>query len=263
MIRPAVAQEWVLPEIRKIGISDLNEAFWLGVDDYKRFWLDSLVLFALLVPLAAVVVAGVVYNSRFIHLIFPLVSGVSLVAPAAAVVFYQESRWREQGGMSAPMSRSGISVAAIGRVALLAALLFGVLAAWLLAADAIYQSSFDGVVALSAQQLWSQVFGTEAGAHMALTGAVVGFFFAVLVFCLSVTSFPMLIDRDVSVSMAMATSIKVVLENPRIMAYWAIFVAGSLFVATVPLLLGHAIVLPLLGHASWHLYRRVVRSGLE
>jgi uncharacterized membrane protein len=89
-------------------------------------------------------------------------------------------------------------------------------------------------------------------------GVSVGFLFALLVLTISVVSFPLLLDRDVGLYTAVMTSIRAVLANPAPMAIWGLIVAGGLVIGSIPLLLGLAIVMPVLGHATWHLYRKVV-----
>lgn len=265
MAQVATAQGIELPAVRTLSISDLTDVLSLGIRDFKYFWYNSVFLLAIVIPLAAWIIDIVVYDNRFLHLIFPLVSGLSLVAPVAAIVFYQQSRWREQAGRGADGRRHVYSIGAkaMARIFTLAVLLFGVLASWLLVADGLYQACFDGDVALKPSEFWHQVFYTQAGADMAIIGTVLGLFFAILVFCFSVTSFPLLIDRDVGVPVAVATSIRVVATNPKVMAYWAVFIAGALFLASLPLLLGLTVVLPVLGHASWHLYRRAVGNDMH
>ena len=199
MAQDVIEQRFDLPEVRRIRISELNEALALGIDDFKHFWFNSVILLALIIPLAAMLVGVAFHNAPFLHLIFPLISGLSLVAPIAAIAFYQESRWREQIVNNQPIPFYKVSGLAIARIAILATVLFGILAGWLLLADGLYRTSFDGVVALSPKQFWDQVYYTSAGQTMAVTGTLIGLCFAFIVFCLSVTSFPMLIDRDVPV----------------------------------------------------------------
>ena len=95
---------------------------------------------------------------------------------------------------------------------------------------------------------------------MTIVGIAVGFVFALAVLVLSVVSFPLLLDRDVGMGTAIATSIEVVAANPGTMALWGLIVAGLLVLGSIPLLLGLAIVFPVLGHATWHLYRKVAAS---
>ena len=103
------------------------------------------------------------------------------------------------------------------------------------------------------------VFGTLAGWTMAIAGAVTGFLFALVVLTIGLVSFPIMLDRNIGVIGAVLTSMRVVQKNPIAAARWGIIVAGLLAIASVPAFLGHIIVMPLLGHATWHLYRKAVR----
>ena len=102
------------------------------------------------------------------------------------------------------------------------------------------------------------VFTTSAGWTMILVGVGVGFLFALLVLAISVVSFPLLLDRDVGFDAAVWTSIRAVAANPGSMAIWGLIVAGGLVIGSIPVFLGLVIVMPVLGHATWHLYRKVV-----
>ena len=89
-------------------------------------------------------------------------------------------------------------------------------------------------------------------------GMAVGFLFALVVLIISVVSFPLLLDRNVGVGTAIATSVQAVRTNPGAMAMWGLIIASALLLGAIPLLVGLAVVLPVLGHATWHLYRKVV-----
>ena len=95
---------------------------------------------------------------------------------------------------------------------------------------------------------------------MIVLGIGVGFLFAVLVLAISVVSFPLLLDRKVGVAMAVWTSVRVTMANPRTMAVWGLIIVGGLVLGSIPLLVGLAVVMPVLGHATWHLYRKTVTS---
>jgi uncharacterized membrane protein len=104
----------------------------------------------------------------------------------------------------------------------------------------------------------AQAFGSTEGWTMMLLGSLVGFVFALVALAVSVVSFPLLLDRAVGLPVAVATSLRVTRENPRVILSWGALVAGLLVLGSLPLLLGLVVVLPLLGHATWHLYRRAV-----
>jgi uncharacterized membrane protein len=99
---------------------------------------------------------------------------------------------------------------------------------------------------------------SSAGWSLIVVGVGLGFLFAVLVLTISVISFPMLLDRDVGLFTAVATSIHAVVANPVPMAVWGLIVAGGLVLGSLPALLGLIVVMPVLGHATWHLYRKLV-----
>jgi uncharacterized membrane protein len=105
------------------------------------------------------------------------------------------------------------------------------------------------------------VFLTPQGWAMIVSGMVVGFLFAVFAMAVSVVSFPMLLDTNCGASMAVKTSLRVVAANPTVMAMWGLIVAVALLLGSIPALLGLIVVMPVLGHATWHLYRRAVGPG--
>jgi len=130
--------------------------------------------------------------------------------------------------------------------------------AWLGAAQLIYDQIFSGAVPASFEEFLRQVLTTPAGRQLIIVGNSVGFLFALVVLVTGVVSFPMLVDRNVSATTAVRTSVRAVLENPATMAMWGLFVAGALILGALPFFIGLAIVLPILGHSTWHLYRKVV-----
>ena len=93
---------------------------------------------------------------------------------------------------------------------------------------------------------------------MIVVGIGVGFLFALLVLAISVVSFPLLLDRNAGIGTAVSTSMRAVAASPGTMALWGLIVAAGLVIGSVPLFLGLVVILPVLGHATWHLYRRVV-----
>ena len=125
-------------------------------------------------------------------------------------------------------------------------------------AQAIYVKNFGTVGPVSITEFAADLFTTPSGLSLIVYGTGAGFLFAVVVFTISVISFPMLLDRDVSLITAVATSIRAVAANPVTMAAWGLIVAYIMLIAALPFFLGLAIALPVLGHSTWHLYRKVV-----
>jgi uncharacterized membrane protein len=128
--------------------------------------------------------------------------------------------------------------------------------AWLLAADSIFAATLGRLP--PGTDLRQALFDTPEGWRMIWLGNLVGFCFAAAVLVLTAISFPILLDRDGSVGEAVATSVRAFVVNPLPMAAWGLIVAVLLFLGSLPLFVGLAVVLPVLGHATWHLYRAVV-----
>jgi len=130
--------------------------------------------------------------------------------------------------------------------------------AWIGTAEAIYEALFGDAPAASLSGFLHQIFETAEGRRLTMIGVGIGFLFALLTFSISVVAFPLLVDRDVSAPAAIVTSVKAVLASPVTMMAWAAIIAAALFAGSLPLFLGLAVVLPVLGHASWHIYRKAV-----
>jgi uncharacterized membrane protein len=129
---------------------------------------------------------------------------------------------------------------------------------WLAVANAIYVAWFGYAPAASIPDFLRQIFTTPEGWSLIVIGNGVGFLFALLVLVISAVSFPLLLDRNVGAHVAILTSVRAVAANPGPMALWGLIVALLLVVGSIPFFIGLAIVVPVLGHATWHLYRRVV-----
>ena len=146
-------------------------------------------------------------------------------------------------------------------IALSVAAVLAIFLLWLLAGNLIYDVTLGPEPPVSIASFARDVFTTRAGWAMIVAGVGIGFLFALLVLAISVVSFPLLLDRDVGLAAAVWTSIRAVAANPGPMAVWGLIVAGSLVIGLIPAFLGLIIVIPLLGHATWHLYRKVVEPS--
>ncbi len=248
----------VMPEIRKIQISDLMVALKKGYDD---FLLKPTFIFflAIIYPVMALFLARFIAGLDVLPYLWPIIAGGTLIAPVAAVGLYEVSRLLEEGRtVSLRNAFNLLNYKSLRYVLVLSVVLGLAWALWLFTAHVIYERSMGGYVPATFAEFFDKVLFTEAGQYLIYVGFSVGALFAAVIFAISVVSFPMIIDRDVTTAEAIATSLRVVLTNPVTMFVWALIIAFSMAVATIPFMFGLAIVLPILGHATWHLYRLAV-----
>ena len=251
----------VRPQIRKIGLDDLRTALARGVDDFKEMP-SHLMFLSVIYVVIGVMLAALTFSSNALPLLFPLASGFALVGPFAAIGLYEISRRRELG-LDATW-RHAIDVVrspSIPSIVALGLMLMGLLVAWLLAAQALYESLYGSMAPASLPAFLAEVLTTQRGWQLIVLGNLIGFVFAAVVLSISVVSFPLLLDRDVGLAVAIDTSVRAVLANPIPIAAWGLVVAAALLAGSLPLFVGLAVVMPILGHASWHLYRRTVEAA--
>lgn len=246
------------PSIRRIDLSDLKDALRRGLDDFSHCRTD-VVFLAIVYAVAGLILARVAFHYEMIRLVFPLASGFALLGPVAAVGLYEMSRQREREGTANWAHAFGmVRSPSFGAIFLLGLILLAVFLLWLGAAEVIYWFTLGAAPVASVDAFVRGVFTTEAGWTMIAVGLGVGFLFALAVLAISVVSFPLLLDREVGLGTAIATSVRAVAANPGPMATWGLIVAAGLVIGTIPLFLGLIVVMPVLGHATWHLYRKVV-----
>jgi len=258
---PAEAAHAVVPRVRRIGLADLRIALARGLEDFAANRTDVVFLCAIY-PLVGLVLARIASGYGVVPLLFPLASGFALVGPLAAVGLNEMSRRREQGAEVSWVDAFGVLRApSIGAIVGLGLLLMAIFALWLVTAEAIYVVTLGPKPPVSIAAFAHDVFFTAAGWAMIVAGVGIGFLFALLVLTISVVSFPLLLDHNVRLDTAVGTSVRAVVANPGPMAAWGLIIAAGLVFGSVPLLLGLVVVMPVLGHATWHLYRRVVVVG--
>ena len=251
------------PVIRKIGLADLKDALARGIDDFLAMPSHAVFL-CLIYPIVGFVLARLVLGYNVLPMLFPLAAGFALVGPFAAIGLYEMSRRRELGmDVSWRHALDVFRSPSIGPILVLGLFLVAIFLTWLAVAQAIYVANFGYTPAASMPDFIQQVFGTPAGWALIIVGNGVGFLFAALVLTLSVVSFPLLLDRDVGAATAVLTSVRAVLANPVMIALWGLIVAALLALGSIPAFFGLAVVMPVLGHATWHLYRKVVEPDLS
>jgi uncharacterized membrane protein len=258
---PAVS-EMEAVSVRKLDLHDLRIALDQGWKDFLDLRGD-LVFIGLIYP--AVVVLAIIYafQQSILPLIFPLLAGSILFGPAVAAGFYELARRREQGMDT--RYRHFLDVlrgpAAFPLFAL-STMLFLLFMAWITAAWLIYLATLGTAEPEAATSVWTflqAVVSTPAGWKMIVIGNLVGLVFVILALAISVVSFPMVVDKPaLGAGDALRTSFQVVRRSPVTVAVWGLIVATMLVVGSLPAFIGLAVVLPVLGYSTWHLYTRAV-----
>lgn len=260
-VMAGAGETFARPAIRRIGIADITDALGRGLDDFM-VKPSHYVFLGIIYPLVGVVLAYWTSGQETLPLLFPLMSGFALVGPFAAIGLYEISRRREKGlDISWRRALALRHSPALPSIAVVGIMLLAIFVAWLLAAKGLYLWLFGSDAPASTGSFFREVLTTDHGWALILIGCLVGFLFALVVLCTTVIAFPMLIDRDCGAVAAVETSARAVMANPLPMALWGLTVAAALFVGSLPLFAGLALVVPILGHATWHLYRKVVEPG--
>jgi uncharacterized membrane protein len=248
------------PQIRTIAVADLRDVLARGFDDFVAKP-THIIFLGLIYPIVGLILARMTFGYEMLPLLFPLIAGFALVGPVAAVGLYELSRRREQGhDIVWTDALKVVHSPSIGAITILGAVLLAIFVGWMATALGIYRLVFGDAVPASVIGFATEVLTTPAGWTLIVVGIAVGFLFAALVLTISVVSFPLLLDRDVGPTMAVVTSVRAVAANPAPMAAWGLIVAAGLVVGSLPLFVGLAVVVPVLGHATWHLYRKVVAA---
>lgn len=248
------------PRIHTLSVSDLPSVLKLGTEDFLAKPSHG-VFITLIYGLIALFTALIGLGENFLPLLFPLLAGSAIIGPLAASGLYELSRRREQGldyswhhvfdVIYAP-SRAGIAAMGIGL-----AILF---AAWLMSAQLLYTAFMPNSQPDSFVAMWQQVFSSSAGWSLLIVGSAIGFVYSVVVYAATVVSLPMMLHHKVSLGKAVLTSLRAVQQNWRAMAAWYCIVVTMVILGAIPLFLGLAVIAPILGHATWHLYRKTIRA---
>lgn len=245
------------PVVRVVGARDVAEALAQGMRDFQaapRFGL----LFGTLYAAGGLVVVLSVTALGMTYLAYPLAAGFALIGPFVAGGLYEVSRRRELGQpiafsdlWTAVRSRSEVGWMAFVTVFIFIVWMYQV--RFLMALFLGFNASFS-----SLSEFLTVVLTTQEGLMFLAVGNVIGALLSLTLFSLTVISFPLVLDRDVDIVTAMITSIRTVAASPRVMLGWAGVIAVLLVLSVLPLFLGLVVTLPVLGHATWHLYRRAI-----
>jgi uncharacterized membrane protein len=244
--------------VKTIELADLREALQAGWEDFKAIPTHAVML-AVIYPVLGLVLARTVHGLAVLPLLFPLAAGFAMLGPFAALGLYELSRLREKG--QEPSASDALAVfksASIGSILTLGFILLILFLVWVATAQSIYNANFGTTPASDIPGFFHQVLTTTPGHKLILFGCGAGFVFAIISLCISVVSFPLLLDRHANVADAVLTSLRAVAANPVTMAAWGLIVTALLVLGTLPFFLGLTVVIPVLGHATWHLYRKLI-----
>ncbi len=264
--RPGVELRWPAsaiwrpgePAVRAIGLTDLRDAVAKGIEDFNAVPTHAVFL-GIIYAVLGIILFRLAFGYDVLPLVYPMLAGFILLGPCAAIALYELSRRRERGlDVSAEHLLEVFRSPSIGAIVRLGLVLLALFFAWLVAAKTMYAQIMGGAVPASLGEFSHQVLTTSAGWQLIVVGNAVGFVFAAVALIISVVSFPMLVDRNVGAATAVRTSVRAVAANPLTMSAWGLFVVAALIVGSLPLFFGLAVVFPVLGHATWHLYRRIV-----
>jgi uncharacterized membrane protein len=250
-----------LPAVRKIGLADIEEALAKGLAD---FWAmpSHAVFLSILYPIVGLILVVMTSGQNLLPLLYPILSGFALVGPFAALGLYEVSRRRELGLETTWLHAYDVlrspSVPAIAVLGLILTVIFVL---WIATAEGLYSVLFRQTGPQAYLDFLKEVFTTSHGWTLVIVGNILGLAYMIAVFSMSVVSFPLLLDRDVGAAIAIKTSFRAVIANPLPMALWGLIVAVLLLLGMLALIVGLAVVIPVLGHATWHLYRRVVEPA--
>ena len=229
--------------MRQITWSDLLHSLKAGYEDF----LDvptHVVLVALIYAVVCIFLITGTFHYPMLPLAFPITAGLAFVAPAAAISLYELSRCREAKlNHSLAHALKIVHSPSLGAIIVFGLLLAAICLTWLWIANACYTA----------------LFHTEGS--LVVIETALGCVFAGLLFTISVIALPLLLDRDVGMAVALLASIRVVAANPAMMARWGLIVMVMLVIGAMPFFVCWSVVVPVLGHASWHLYRRAIEPA--
>jgi uncharacterized membrane protein len=247
------------PAIQKIGLADVRAALRQGLEDFFAARTDVIFL-CLIYPVIGLFLAAASARGSALPLLFPLASGFALLGPLFAVGLYEMSRRREITGQTKWSDAFAVLASpSLWPIIVMGLILVGLFLAWLAAAQLIYNLTLGPAPPASIAAFLAAMFTTQAGWAMILLGMAAGGLFAVVALAISVVSFPLLLDSHFSLATAIGTSLRALRTDPAALLGWGAIVTAGLLLGSIPCFLGLVVVLPVLGHASWHLYRRLIR----
>jgi uncharacterized membrane protein len=246
------------PRVQRIRAQDCFAALKEGLDDF--YAMPTYPIFVgLFYAVAGIALFAMTSFGNALHLAFPLAAGFALIGPFVAIGLYEMSRRRERG--LSVRGRDAFTVLrspALPSILAFGLLLLAIFAAWIFAAELIYVWLYGAKPPVAATSFLHDVLTTDRGRTLIVVGVLVGFCFAAVALAISVVSFPLMLDRDLGLVPALDASLRVTQANPFSVALWGLIVAVALVLGSLPVFFGLAVVMPVLGHATWRLYRKAI-----
>jgi uncharacterized membrane protein len=244
--------------VQRIGPSDCFSALAEGWDDFLSMPTYP-VFVGLFYAVAGIALFAMTSFGDALHLAFPLAAGFALIGPFVAIGLYEMSRRRERGLVVT--GRDAFTVLrspALPSILAFGLLLLAIFAVWIFAAELIYVWLYGPNAPAALSPFLQDVLTTNRGWTLIVVGVLVGFCFAALALAISVVSFPLLLDRDLGLAPARDSSLRVTRANPLAVALWGLIISVALTLGSLPLFFGLAVVMPILGHATWRFYRKAI-----
>lgn len=247
-------------QVRTITLNDLWRSLRQGYDDFGAKP-SSIPLMILFYSLFAYVFTLFAFGEELRYLAFPIVGGFTFVGPMVAMVFFEISRRRERGqSLRWRDAFRFIHTSSFAPILAMSILMMVLYVAWLYMAEIIFFGTFGNTMPTSMSDFINQLFSTRHGGALIFYGNFVGFLFAFAAMALSVIAFPLALDKPVTSITAVSVSVKAFTSNVFVLSVWGLVVVALLAIGSALFLIGLSVALPILGHATWHLYRKIIPS---
>lgn len=247
-------------KVRSISLDDVKQSLREGYEDFQArpISIPFQIAFYFLVALTIVLFAS---GQGMRYLAFPMVAGFNLIGPIIAIGFFAMSRQREQGlPMRWGSAFNFVHSSAFAPILALSIVMMVVYVSWLYVAEMIFFGVFGNNPPDTLAGIMQVLFNTRAGGSLLVYGNFVGLLFACAALAMSVVAFPLALDKPVTSFTALSVSIRAFAANTYVMLVWGLIVVACLAAGAVFFLVGLAVALPVLGHATWHLYRKMIEK---
>jgi uncharacterized membrane protein len=246
------------PAVRQIAVSEVFAALREGYEDFREKP-SHYAFVALIYPIAGALMIGWSAGVELLPMVYPLLTGFALVGPLLALGLMEISRRRELGQ---PADWSNVldllKSPSLPSLLMMSAYLVTLFMIWLVVSRGLYLSMVGDYPAPGVFAFASGVFEHPNAWAFLFWSNAFGFGLALVALVISIVAFPMLLDRDCGAASAVGTSVRASLANPIPVAIWGIMVAALLAIGMATLMVGLVVIVPVLGHATWHFYRRLV-----